>query len=252
MVKTFVRFMSVMFVPILLGSPQIYASSPTGNITAISNPKNVPFQNPIEPSRSVIQIASGGAHTCAILDNHDLKCWGDNSDGQLGLETLRVPCPPDSPSQCQPPFDNRGDQPGEMGDRLPPVNLGTGRIPLSISAGGAHTCALLDNHTVKCWGDNRFRQLGLGDMNNRGDEPGEMGDNLPPVNLGTGRTALSVVAGIVHTCALLDDHTVKCWGYNFEGALGLGDSNNRGDKPGEMGDGVAPVKPVQLADPIFS
>ena len=58
--------------------------------------------------------------------------------------------------------------PGEMGDSLPAVALGTGRTAVAITAGASHTCALLDNGTVKCWGDNDYGQLGLGDT----DEPG--------------------------------------------------------------------------------
>lgn len=55
-------------------------------------------------------------------------------------------------------------------------------------------------------------RLGLGDTTNRGDGAGELGDNLEAVNLGTNRTAIAVSAGIYHTCAILDDSTVKCWG----------------------------------------
>jgi alpha-tubulin suppressor-like RCC1 family protein len=72
-----------------------------------------------------------------------------------------------------------------MGDDLPVVDLGTGRTAKMISAGGEHTCALLDDDSVKCWGRNQYGQLGLGDTSNRGDGPGEMGDNLPVVDLGT-------------------------------------------------------------------
>ncbi|HIG25022.1 MAG TPA: hypothetical protein EYQ49_03870, partial [Acidimicrobiia bacterium] len=57
---------------------------------------------------------------------------------------------------------------------------------------------------------------------NRGDGAGEMGDNLPAINLGTGRTATQIVAGFYHTCALLDDATIKCWGLNSNGQLGYG------------------------------
>ena len=94
---------------------------------------------------------------------------------------------------------------------------------------------------VKCWGINVFGQLGYGDTNSRGDEPGEMGDFLPPINLGTGRTATAITAGTGDTCALLDNDTVKCWGWNAAGGLGYGDSEIRGDGPGEMGDNLAPV-----------
>ena len=71
-----------------------------------------------------------------------------------------------------------------MGDALPAVNLGTGRTAKMIGAGDHHTCAVLDDDSVKCWGRNDYGQLGLGDTSNRGDGPGEMGDNLPIVDLG--------------------------------------------------------------------
>ena len=53
----------------------------------------------------------------------------------------------------------------------------TSTIP--ITAGSAHSCFMLDNGSVKCWGENNYGQLGLGDTNNRGDNASEMGDNLP-------------------------------------------------------------------------
>jgi hypothetical protein len=68
-----------------------------------------------------------------------------------------------------------------------------------------------------------------------------MGDNLPAVNLGTGRTATAIFGCLFHTCAILDNKSVKCWGYNGSGQLGLGDTNHRGDGPGEMGDNLPAV-----------
>ena len=65
---------------------------------------------------------------------------------------------------------------------------------------------------------------GDGDIEDRGDDPGEMGDSLPAVDLGTDRTAKALAAGWAHTCALLDDDSVKCWGNNESGQLGLGDT----------------------------
>ncbi|KAJ1473409.1 regulator of chromosome condensation 1/beta-lactamase-inhibitor protein II [Baffinella frigidus] len=108
-----------------------------------------------------------------------------------------------------------------MGANLPAVDLGTGRIALSVSSGNDHTCALLDGATVKCWGSNNNGQLGYGDKLDRGDDnTNEMGARLPAVDLGAGRTALSITATYRHTCALLDDATVKCWGSNDYGQLG--------------------------------
>jgi len=165
------------------------------------------------------EIAAGLGHTCARFDDGSVKCWGANDEGQLGLGgTLR-----------------RGDGPGEMGANLPAVDLGPGRTALQIAVGGNQTCARLDDGSVKCWGRNGFGQLGLGDPLPRGDGPGEMGASLPAVDLGPGRTALEVAAGLGHTCARLDDGSVKCWGGNFAGQLGLGDTQQRGDGPGEMG-----------------
>lgn len=162
--------------------------------------------------RSVVQIVTGRDHVCARLDNLQVKCWGKGS--VLGLGSSG---------------NNRGDAPNEMGDNLPAVDLGTGRIALELVAGGNHNCARLDNGRLKCWGNSL--ELGLGDANNRGDTPGEMGDALPTLNLGLNRTAVAVYAGVTHTCAKLDNAEVKCWGLNISGSLGLGDTTVRGTTP---------------------
>jgi alpha-tubulin suppressor-like RCC1 family protein len=171
-------------------------------------------------------IATGNEHACALLNDGSVKCWGHNDSGQLGLGDTSY----------------RGDGPNEMGDNLPAVDLGTGKTASAIVAGGYHTCALLNDGTVKCWGFNIYGQLGLGDTSYRGDGPNEMWDNLPAINLGTGTTASAIVAGLYHTCALLNDDSVKCWGYNGHGQLGLGDNMYRGDQPNEMGDNLPAVK----------
>ena len=108
-----------------------------------------------------------------------------------------------------------------------------------IALGGSHTCALLIDSTVKCWGAAQEGQLGYEDFNNRGNGPEEMGDKLPAVNLGETRTAVQITAGESHTCALLDDATNKCWGFGSDGKLGYGDTDRRGGVPGEMSDEFA-------------
>ena len=148
--------------------------------------------------------------------------------------------------------ESRGNEPGEMGDKLPAVELGAGKKATAVSAGATHTCALLDDGSVKCWGSTISGQLGLDDPSKQpsgraGDEPNEMGDNLPAVNLGSGRTAVAISAGgsvfpNSGTCALLDNGSLKCWGRNDWGQLGLEDTNARGDDPGEMGDNLPTVK----------
>ena len=97
---------------------------------------------------------------------------------------------------------------------------------------------------VKCWGMGRV--LGYGDTNARGDLPNSMGDSLSYVDLGTGRTAV-VLASLKmspaggHTCALLDNDAVKCWGENVFGHLGYGDQTSRGNMPNQMGDNLPEV-----------
>eukprot|EP00971_Amphidinium_carterae_P147879 2931203-Amphidinium_carterae.1 len=85
-------------------------------------------------------------------------------------------------------------------------------------------CACLTSGVLKCWGANDGGQLGCGDTAPRGDEPLEMGDLLPAVDLGAGRTCVDVVAGpAYHVCALLDNNDVKCWGVGDDGQLGYED-----------------------------
>ena len=175
--------------------------------------------------RTAKQIATGSSHSCAVLDNNTVKCWGLGTNGQLGYGTTT----------------SLGRSSGQMGDALATIDLGTGRTAVAISAGLAHTCAVLDNATVKCWGLNTDGQLGLGDTDDRGDDPGEIGDALAIINLGTGRTVKALSSGDAHTCAILDNNSVKCWGGNGNGRLGYGDTDDRGDTSGEMGDALSAV-----------
>ena len=176
--------------------------------------------------RSAREVVRTGTHTCAILDTWQVKCWGGNSVGELGLGDTA----------------NRGDAAGEMGDNLPAVNLGTGRTARQLEIGSSGTsCVVLDNGQVKCWGYNAAGQCGLGDTTNRGTTTASMGDGLPTVNLGTGRTAKQISIGSNHVCMLLDNNTVKCWGQNSSYQLGLGDNTPRGTTAASMGDNLPAV-----------
>lgn len=171
------------------------------------------------------KICSGEAHNCVLTTDGKVKCWGNNPSGQLGIGHAN----------------NIGDGGGEMGLSLPFLNLGTGRTATKISCGKQHTCALLDNKKMKCWGYNGYGQLGYGHSTSMGISTSQMGDNLPYVSLGTGRTVLDIELGSLHTCALLDNNDVKCWGYNVYGGLGKGTTSIYGDEPGEMGDNLTPI-----------
>ena len=83
-----------------------------------------------------------------------------------------------------------------------------------MTASAGHSCVLSTQAIVKCWGQNLYGQLGQGDVKARGDNAGEMGDALAPVTLGAGVVPVQIVAGGYHTCALMADGRVKCWGQN--------------------------------------
>ena len=107
------------------------------------------------------------------------------------------------------------------------------RTATAIAAGLHHSCALLDNASVKCWGENGYGQLGIDNTTDMGKTSGSMAQ-LTGINLGTGRTATAISAGKYHTCAVLDNASVKCWGENGYGQLGIDNNTQMGDDPGEM------------------
>ena len=180
---------------------------------------NLPAIDLNSPGRNATSITAGAKHTCVMLDNASIKCWGYGYFGQLG----------------------RGEQKNELEPKPDPIDLGSGRNAKAIVTGNSHTCAMLDNSSIKCWGYNASGQLGLGDANNRGDGSNEMGQNLTVIALGSGKTARAISAGNSHTCAVLDNASLKCWGKNDSGQLGLGNTSNRGDGSGEMGDNLPAI-----------
>ena len=190
----------------------------------------------------VKQIAVGLRHSCALLDDNTMKCWGRNYEGELGLGRHMK-------------YIKQyiiGDEPGEMGDALPAVDFGKDRWVRQISLGETHTCALLDDYSIKCFGKNTYGQLGQGHSRSLGGEELDMGDNLPAVDLGVGHKALQVSAGQVHTCAVLDVDAIVCWGFNEGGQLGVGQSQPIGNDPGEMGGNLIAVSAVQHYIPEYT
>jgi len=132
-------------------------------------------------------ITTGAYHTCVLLGDGTVRCWGRNGQGQLGDGTLTNSATP-----------------------VPVAGI-TGVA--AVSGGGSHTCALLRDGTVHCWGENADGQLGT-------STAGEV--STTPVRVGGITGAIAVTAGWQHTCALLGDGTVQCWGRNLEGQLGNG------------------------------
>jgi len=143
---------------------------------------------PLQQTRSV---ASGYYHSCALLLNGTVKCWGRNTDGQLGNGTLT----------------NSG---------TPVLVTGLSNVT-ALAAGGYHTCALLQNGQMKCWGYGYYGQLGDGNTNNAA---------YPGFVRGLAGSAVNITAGLMHTCAVLSGGSVQCWGYNGYGQLGTGNTSS--------------------------
>lgn len=182
-----------------------------------------------------IAVGAGDRFSCALLQGGDVKCWGYNLSGRLGLG--------DGVTAVR----NTGGSPGEVA-ALGPIDLGTNVRATAIAVGSAHVCAIVEGgatasvaSNLKCWGSGTAGVLGYGDTQNRGLAIDSMGDDLPLVDLGAGRSATAVSAGFAHTCAVLDDGSVKCWGFGASGQLGTDGIAEVGSRPGEMGDALRPI-----------
>ncbi len=139
----------------------------------------------------ITQVATGGFHTCMLLSEGVVRCWGLNADGQLGDGT-------------------------NFSRNTATTVHGLSQVE-AISAGNWHTCARLQDGTARCWGRNNVGQLGIGNTN---------AVSTPHVVTGiSGVTDIS--AGYIHTCAVLSDGTARCWGFGMNYRLGTGNTTNR-------------------------
>jgi len=154
------------------------------------------------PCETISDVATGGGHTCIVLGNGRVRCWGANDFGQLGY----------------------GDaQPVESARFAKDVDVGA---PVTqVVLGQRHTCALATDGRVKCWGLGSFGQLGNGTSDIVGD------DETPASGgwVGLSRPATKLAAGASFNCAILDDGSVQCWGENTFGQLGYGHTDIIGD-----------------------
>ena len=140
----------------------------------------------VEGLSNVSQIASGHAHVCALLTDGSVTCWGSNLFGESGV-TIGADMP-----------------------RVAPTRVALSGKAISIASGYQHTCAILEDRTAACWGNNAYGQLGNAQLEDSG---------APVAVIGL-TDVVSISTGHGHSCASLLDGTVKCWGSDRYGQIG--------------------------------
>jgi len=143
---------------------------------------------------NALEVRGGLAHTCALRAGGTVSCWGAGNTGQRGDGIV-------ANSPCQ---------------LIPQTVVGISGAK-HLTSNGAHSCVVMGNGQIECWGDNTFGQLGNGTKTTSA---------LPVVVSGIS-TAVTVEAGIQHTCAVLSDATMRCWGRNHQGQIGDNTTTDR-------------------------
>lgn len=180
-----------------------YSQLGDGTILMRSIPINV-----VNTKNNISNIATGSWHTCNLDANGSVNCWGENYWGELGDGTKI-----------------HRSTPGSVIGLPGGINY--------VATGRWHTCVLTSSNGVMCWGANNYGQLGDGTTTQRSTP-------VDVVSLSSGVS--TIVGGWYHTCALMTNGGVKCWGANSTGQLGDGTTTQQNtpvDVVGLSGDVIA-------------
>lgn len=198
------------------------------------------------------QVVAGGVHSCGVLTDGSVYCWGNNDYGQLGdgsRSTRVYPVPVAGSLQFTMLAAGAGhtcglsatgaaycwglNYSGQLGDethtnRTTPTLVSGGLSFTTLSAGGTYTCGIATGGAAYCWGWNQFSQLGDG---------GTL-DKAAPAAVAGGLQFASVSANTFHTCAVTPAGAAYCWGANDHGQLGTGDTLSH-TSPAAVGGGFS-------------
>jgi hypothetical protein len=162
---------------------------------------------PVQNLGAVADLSTGGYHNCALMPDRTVMCWGRNVRGQVGDGTVNSPI------------------------TLPHQVVGLTNVA-ALNVGGFHSCALMQDATVKCWGQGDQQQLGV---------PG-LAVSSSPVTVTNLANVTALYAGFLHSCAQVSDGTVWCWGQNDFGQLGNG----------AVGNSATPVQVQGILNPLYA
>ena len=144
----------------------------------------------VEGISSAVEVEVGNYHSCALLVDGTVKCWGNNFQGQLGN--------------------------GTNTSASMPVSVQGLKNVVGISVGGNHSCALLTNGSVSCWGEYTFWQSGALQFT--------FGDSLVPAQMPLVNSVRSISSGEAASCAILDNGSIRCWGQNYTSTAAVPES----------------------------
>lgn len=222
---------------------------------AQNNSQSISLQslNSIKPIKfpkdiTLIDFSVGLGHVCGLFNHNpsgqkEVRCWGRNDLGQSGIGNI------DST------YTSIGyGYYSHLTEKFQDFTEGLFKVPLQVSepieevvSNKNSNCIRFTSGAVKCWGDNLYGQLGLGDRTTRGNNgttgtlynESLIGNENLLIDLGTSITAEKIYGGPgEHFCAKTSSTTAKCWGRNDQGQLGQDDTNHRGDDANEMGDNL--------------
>lgn len=148
----------------------------------------------------VIMLTAGDQHNCALFENHQVKCWGENQYGQLG----------------QGHRESRGSKMRDMSHLVGFVALGKDFKVQDMRSSNFHNCVFSSKQEMKCWGLNQWGQLGIDGSENIGDEVGEMGSLLPSISLAFVPSEYQdFELASDRSCVHFSKGESQCWGKRF-------------------------------------
>jgi alpha-tubulin suppressor-like RCC1 family protein len=189
-----------------------------GNADAIGDDEAPASAGDVDVGGAVRAFAASG-HSCAVLDDGSVRCWGFNTQGELGVPM------------------STGKSVGEKepASSAPAIDLGGNAV--DVQNGGSFSCALIDDGSVRCWGFGASGRTGHGNTDNIGDD--EAPSTAGPVDIGGKATQIAV--GNSHACALREDGSLVCWGNGARGQLGYGNEDSVGDDEAPASAGAVDV-----------
>jgi len=174
-----------------------------GNSTPLDGcePATAPIASARCKTSRVTSLSLGTQHTCALYNGGYVRCWGDNTLGQLGLG-------------------NTNFQGNTKPYLIGPITFVGSSGVTALAAGNNFTCALLSDGSVQCWGTNDSGQIGQGNATTA------FIPSPAVVSLGQSATSVTTSRNQGLACAILADGSVRCWGSNAAGSLGLGNNTS--------------------------